>query len=100
MSAFQRVSLADIPARAVRRTKTDPLREALAGLSLEEGVYVPYFDEQTKEGYKPSTVAQVTSSMSKASVEYRYSVRSVRSDAGKTGCYVICLSKPSESSNG
>ena len=100
MSAFQKVSLADIPARSTRRTKTTPLREALAELSIEEGVYVPYFDEETEEGYKPSTVAQVTSSMSKDNAEYRYSVRSVRSDAGKVGCYVICLSKPSESSNG
>ena len=97
MSAFQKVSLADIPARSSRRTKTTPLREAIAELSVEEGVYVPYFDKETEEGYKPSTVAQVVSSMSKESAEYKYSVRS---DASKTACYVICNAKPSDSSNG
>ena len=97
MSAFQKVSLADIPARSSRRTKTTPLREAIAELSIEEGVYVPYFDEETEEGYKPSTVAQVVGSMSKDSNEYKYSVRS---EASKAGCYIICNAKPSESSNG
>lgn len=94
MSVFEKVSVADIPARSSRRSKTTPLREAIASLSVEEAVYVPYFNKETKEGYKPSTVAQVVGSMSKASADYRYSVRS---EAAKTGCYVICNPK---SSNG
>lgn len=92
MSVFEKVSVADIPARSSRRSKTTPLREAIASLTAEEAVYVPYFDKETKEGYKPSTVAQVVGSMSKNSTKFRYSVRS---EAAKTGCYVICNPKPS-----
>lgn len=93
MPVFEKVSAADIPARSSRRSKTTPLREAIDSLEVEEAVYVPYFDKETEEGYKPSTVAQVVGSMSKGSKEYRYSVRS---EASKAGCYIICNPKSSD----
>jgi hypothetical protein len=93
MSAFEKVSVADIPARSARRSKTTPLREAIAALQPEEAFYVPYFDKETEEGYKPSTVAQVVGRMSKDSADYRYSVRS---EASKNGCYIICKPKSND----
>ncbi len=93
MSAFEKVSVADIPARSARRSKTTPLREAIAALQPEEAFYVSYFNAETGEGYKPSTVAQVVGRMSKDSAQYRYSVRS---EASKAGCYIICNLKPSD----
>ncbi|WP_341247374.1 hypothetical protein [Nereida ignava] len=92
MSVFEKVSVADIPARSARRSKTTPLREAISALLPEEAFYVPYFDQETGEGFKPSTVAQVVGRMSKDSADYRYSVRS---EASKNGCYIICNPKPS-----
>ena len=49
MSAFEKVSVADIPARSARRSKTTPLREAITALQPEEAFYVPYFDKETGE---------------------------------------------------
>lgn len=90
MTALEKVSVADIPARTSRRSKTSPLREAIASLQAEEALPVPYFDKNTGEGWKPSTVAQVAGRMSKDSSCYRYSVRS---NSAKNGCYIICSTK-------
>lgn len=90
MTALEKVSIADIPARTSRRSKTSPLREAIQDLKIEEAVYVPYYDKATGEGFKPSTVAQVAGRMSKDSADHRYSVRS---NAAKNGCYIVCNPK-------
>lgn len=90
MSAIEKVSIADIPARTSRRSKTTPLREAISELNPEEAAFVPYYDKESGEGFKPSTVAQVAGRMSRDSADYRYSVRS---DASKNGCYILCSVK-------
>jgi hypothetical protein len=90
MPTLEKISAADIPARAGRRSKTSPLREAILALKPEEGLYVQYYDEESGEGYKPSTVAQVAGRMTKDSAQFRYSVRS---DASKKGCYILCTPK-------
>lgn len=90
MSAIEKVSIADVPARTSRRSKTSPLREAIRGLNPEEAVFVPYYNEESGEGFKPSTVAQVAGRMSKDSDELRYSIRS---DASRNGCYILCSVK-------
>lgn len=90
MTALEKVNVSDIPARTNRRSKTSPLREAIAGLQPEEALPVPYFDKESGEGWKPSTVAQVAGRMSKESSCYRYSVRG---NTAKNGCYIICSSK-------
>lgn len=91
MSTIEKVSISDVPARTSRRSKTSPLREAILGLNPEEAAFVPYYDEESGEGFKPSTVAQVAGRMSKDSADYRYSVRS---DASRNGCYILCSAKP------
>lgn len=90
MSAIEKVSVADIPARTSRRSKTTPLREAISELNPVEACFVPYYNEKSGEGFKPSTVAQVAGRMSKDSNEFRYSVRS---DASRNGCYILCSVK-------
>lgn len=90
MPALEKVSAADIPARTSRSSKTSPLREAILALSAEEGLYVQYYDKESGEGYKPSTVAQVAGRLSKDNAQFRYSVRS---DASKKGCYILCTPK-------
>ena len=90
MSAIEKVSIADVPPRTSRRRKTSPLREAILGLNPEEAAFVPYYDKESGEGFKPSTVAQVVGRMSKDSADYRYSVRS---DASRNGCFILCSLK-------
>jgi hypothetical protein len=90
MPALEKVSAADIPARTSRSSKTSPLREAILALSAEEGLYVQYYDKESGEGYKPSTVAQVAGRLSRESNQFRYSVRS---EASKKGCYILCNPK-------
>jgi len=91
MPAIEKVSISDVPARTSRRSKTSPLREAILELNPEEAAFVPYYDEESREGFKPSTVAQVAGRMSKDSADYRYSVRS---DSSRNGCYILCSAKP------
>ena len=93
MPALEKVSAADIPACTSRRSKTSPLREAIRGLKAVEGLYVQYYDKASGEGYKPSTVAQVAGRMSRDSAELRYSIRS---DASKKGCYIVCTPKDAD----
>jgi hypothetical protein len=90
MPAIEKVSIADVPPRTNRCSKTSPLREAILELKPEEACFVQYHDGESGEGYKRSTVAQVVGRLSKDSSEYRYSVRS---DFSKNGCYILCSVK-------
>ncbi len=56
-----------------------------------DAIYVPYYDENSGTGYKPTTISQVVGVMSRASEKVRYSVRR---DATRPGCFVLCLDKP------
>lgn len=89
---IQSVDIAEVQKRVGRRCKTAPLRSALAKMVPDEAIHVDYYNEQTGEGYKASTVAQVVGSISRASETVRYSVRT---DATRTGCYVLCISRES-----
>jgi hypothetical protein len=87
---IQSVDMADAQTYVGRRCKTAPLREALARMTYDEAIHVDYYNAQTGEGYRPSTVAQVVGSISRSSETMRFSVRK---DATKTGCYVLCLKR-------
>ncbi len=90
MSSIEIVSAADIPARTSRHSKTSPLREKIASLTPETSLFVLYYDEQTREGFKASTVAQIAGRMTKESDQFKYSVQS---ESTKKGCYIICKTK-------
>lgn len=88
--SIQPVDMSEVQTRLGRRCKTAPLREALAQMAHDDAIHVDYYNEQTGEGYKPSTVAQVVGSLSRASGTTRFSVRK---DPDKSGCYVLCLKR-------
>lgn len=88
MSSIEVLSVADIPARTSRHSKTSPLREKIASLTPETSLFVPYGEQGS--GYKASTVAQTAGRMSKESDTYRYSIQT---EAAKNGCYIICKPK-------
>jgi hypothetical protein len=90
MSSIKVVSAADIPARTGRPCKTSPLRKKIAALTPETSLFVLYYCEELDEGYKASTIAQITGRMTKESDKYRYSIQS---DSAKNGCYIICKAK-------
>lgn len=87
---IQTVDAADVHKHFGRRCKTTPLREALAAMSEGGAIYVAYYDEQTGEGYNPSTIAQVAGKASRARTDQRFSVR--RHPEGR-GCYILCLKR-------
>jgi len=90
MSSIKVLSAADIPARTSRHSKTSPLREKIASLTPETSLFVLYYDEEVDEGFKASTIAQITGRMTKESDQFRYSVQT---EAAKQGCYIICKTK-------
>ena len=90
MSSIKVLSAADIPARTSRHSKTSPLREKIASLTPETSLFVLYYDEEVDEGFKASTIAQITGRMTKESDQLRYSVQT---EAAKQGCYIICKTK-------
>jgi hypothetical protein len=91
MADFESVSLAEVKVRTGRKCKTAPLREAVAALQVGDAFFVPYSSEEVKEGYRPSTVTQVVGTMSRANPVVRYSVRR---DAKRAGCFVVCVARP------
>ena len=90
MSSIKVLSAADIPARTSRHSKTSPLREKIASLTPETSLFVLYYDEEVDEGFKASTIAQITGRMTKESNQFKYSVQT---EAAKQGCYIICKTK-------
>ena len=90
MSAFEIVSIADIPARTARRSKTSPLRDTIKKLKPGDCFYVDYYSEEKPDGFKNSTVAQVAGRMTRESDEYRYSIRS---ESDRNGCHICCMLK-------
>ena len=60
MSSIKVVNAADIPARTSRHSKTTPLREKIAALTPETSLFVLYYNEEVDEGFKASTIAQLT----------------------------------------
>ena len=90
MTDFATVSLAEVKVRTGRKRKTAPLREAVAALKAGDAFYVPYSNEESTEGYRPSTITQVVGTMSRANEAVRYSVRR---DATQSGCFVVCIAR-------
>lgn len=90
MSSFEKVSMAEVKVRTGRNCKTTPLREEVLAMRPGDAIYVPYWNEETGEGYRPTTISQVVGVMSRASEKVRYSVRR---DATRPGCFVLCLEK-------
>jgi hypothetical protein len=90
MSSIKVVSAAEIPARTSRHIKTGPLREKIASLTPETSLFVSYYSDESNEGYRASTIAQITGRMTKESNQYKYSVQS---EPTKNGCYIICKAK-------
>jgi len=93
MSSFERVSMSEVKGRTARVTKTTPLREEVMAMKPGDAIYVPYWDEETGKGYRPTTISQVVGVMSRASDKVKYSVRR---DATRPGCFVLCLEKPQD----
>ena len=87
---IQSVDMAEVQTRTGRRCKTAPLRAALSQMAPGDAISVSYFNDETGEGYRPSTVAQVVGSFSRANKEMRFSVRG---SADKAHCYVLCLDR-------
>lgn len=83
--------MSEVKGRTARVTKTTPLREEVSAMKPGDAIYVPYYDSETDTGYKPTTISQVVGVMSRASSEVKYSVRR---DATRPGCFVLCLAKP------
>lgn len=91
MSSFERVTMSEVKVRTGRPCKTTPLREEVLAMKPGDAIYVPYFNAETGEGYKPTTISQVVGVLSRASEQVKYSVRR---DATRPGCFVLCLEKP------
>ena len=90
MSSIKVINAADIPARTSRHVKTSPLREKIASLTPETSLFVPYYSDESNEGYRASTIAQITGRMTKESDQYKFSVQS---EPIQNGCYIICKAK-------
>lgn len=93
MSSFEKVTMAEVRVRTGRNCKTTPLREEVLAMKEGDAIYVPYFDESTGVGYRPTTISQVIGMLSRLSEKYKYSVRR---DATRPGCFVLCLTKPAK----
>jgi len=89
MTAFTKALPNEVRIRTGRRGKTGPLRDQILALSLGEAIYVPFYDAETGEGYKPPTVAQLAGLLTKYS-DYRYSVSK---DKTRNGCFIVCKDK-------
>lgn len=91
MSSFEKVTMAEVKVRTGRNCKTTPLREEVLAMKEGDAIYVPYYNEETGTGYRPTTISQVMGMLTKLSDRYRYSVRR---DATRPGCFVLCVRKP------
>lgn len=92
MTVFEKLTVADLPPRPARRSLTTPLREAIEAMEHDDVLFVKYWDEQSREGFKSSTILGLAARMTKGSQLFRYSVRP---DPEQSGCHIICSSKPS-----
>ena len=79
--------------RVRRKSKTTPLRNEILAMAVGDAIFVSFYNSETGEGYKPTTIAQVVSQMTKESATMRYSMRK---DADGLGCYVMCIEKTPE----
>ena len=86
------MSVDEARSRIVRRSKTTPLREEILAMKAGDAISVSFYNMETGEGYKPTTIAQVVSQMSKDG-ELRYSMRK---NTDGDGCYVMCIAKTPE----
>jgi len=93
MPSIEVLSATDIPARTHRVLLTEPLREKIKDLTPDLSLFVPWQDEKTGEGYKPTTISQVAGTLTKQSEDYRYSVQS---DPKRNGSYIKCILKNDE----
>lgn len=93
MASFEKVPMAEVRVRTGRTCKTTPLREEIMAMKLGDAIYVPYFDEEAGTGYRPTTISQVVGMLSRNSEEFKYSVRR---DATRPGCFILCLAKPAK----
>lgn len=89
--AFSVISASDVPARATRASKTTPLRNALAALSIGEAIAVSFEEFDPEGGYRPTTISQVAGNMSARSESIKFSVRK---NPESTGCFIIAGPKP------
>lgn len=62
----------------------------ISSLTPETSLFVPYYNKESNEGFKASTIAQIAGRMTKESSQYKYSVQSW---SAKDGCYIICKTK-------
>ena len=92
MSEFEKVSIEEARSRIVRRSKTTPLRDEILAMQAGDAISVSFYNSETGEGYKPTTIAQVVSQMSKDG-ELRYSMRK---NTDGDGCFVMCIAKTPE----
>jgi len=93
MPEFERVSMEQVKERVRRKSKTTPLRAEILAMQPGDAISVSFYNSETGEGYKPTTIAQVVSQMTKDSAAVRYSMRK---DADGLGCYVMCIEKTPE----
>lgn len=84
------VDMAEVQTSIGRRCKTAPLRAALAKMAPTDAICVAHYDSVTGEGFKPSTIAQVVGSFSRASGTVRFAVRR---NLDKTSSYILCLDR-------
>jgi hypothetical protein len=93
MTDFEKVSMEEVRVRVQRKSKTTPLREEILSMKPGDAISVSFYNSETGEGYKPTTIAQVVSQMTKHSPELRYSMRK---DASGLSCFVMCIEKTPE----
>ena len=92
MSEFEKVSIEEARSRIARRSKTTPLRDEILAMQVGDAISVSFYNSETGDGFKPTTIAQVVSQMSKDG-ELRYSMRK---NTDGDGCYVMCIAKTPE----
>ena len=87
MSKFEKVSIEEACSRIARRSKTTPLRDEILSMQAGDAISVSFYNSETGDGYKPTTIAQVAGNLGRRDATRRYSVRKRRDGAG---CFVIC----------
>lgn len=93
MTEFEKISADEARQRIGRRGKTTPLRNEISAMKAGDAISVSFYNAETGEGYKPTTIAQVVSQMSQDNLVLRYSMRK---DADGASCYIFCFEKTPE----
>lgn len=88
---FPVISAEAVPPKAVRTSKTTPLRNAMAQLQIGEAIEVAYHTANPEAGYRATTISQVAGTMSGAHPTIKFKVRR---KADGTGCFVVATAKP------